>query len=80
MESGGGRGRARVLFSHRSLAPRLSRSPLPSLHPSATLTWRKDFKPEATTWADVSDLNTGRLELLDRRDNAGRPINFFRLR
>ena len=76
--------RARAELGHCRLLPLLcSRRPLSlrlSLHRSATLLWRKDFKPDITTWADVADLNTGRLELLDRRDNAGRPINFFRLR
>ena len=67
-------------FSRIALSCPPTRSPPFSFSPSATLAWRKDFKPEATTWADVSDLNTGRLELVDQRDNAGRPINFFRLR
>jgi hypothetical protein len=62
-----------------ALTPPFSLSISPSSH-RATLLWRRDFKPESTTWADVEGLNTGRLELLERRDVAGRPINFFRLR
>ena len=81
---GGARGRAGA-GANSLLAPRRPRAPLsPRLssppHHSATILWRKEFKPETITWADVADLNTGRLELLDQRDNAGRPINFFRLR
>ena len=84
MGRGGARGRAGA-GANSLLAPRRPRAPLsPRLssppHHSATILWRKEFKPETITWADVADLNTGRLELLDQRDNAGRPINFFRLR
>ncbi len=78
----GGRTREKSAPNSRYLPPlgrALTAPRLPYTH-SATLLWRKDFKPEAITWTEVSDLNTGRLELLDQRDNAGRPINFFRLR
>lgn len=54
-------------------------SPPPYPH-SSTLEWRAKYQPDTITWDEVCRLNTGRLELLDERDAAGRPINYFRLR
>ena len=59
--------------------PAASPTPPPSPH-SSTLEWRAKYQPDTITWDEVCRLNTGRLELLDERDAAGRPINYFRLR
>ena len=38
------------------------------------------YKPEEVAWTDVAKMNTGRVELLQTADRAGRPVVLFRLR
>jgi hypothetical protein len=46
-----------------------------------TLEWRQSYRPQDITFQEVKALaSTGRLEVLEQRDLAGRPVLCYRLR